>query len=141
VADVGQNREEEIDIVEAGDNLGWNIREGFLCFEPPKGCRHAGLVDPIHAYGRSLGQSITGGYVYLGERIPALQDRYVFTDFGSGNLWALELPATRQEVAAQLVGKTDRTVATMGRDAAGELYLADFTTGDILRLDAVDAGR
>jgi glucose/arabinose dehydrogenase len=138
VADVGQNRYEEIDLVASGDNLGWDVREGFHCFEPPEGCQSEGLVDPIHEYPRSEGQSITGGYVYLGSRIPALRGRYVFTDFVAGKLWSIPLPEGRERVESQLHGDTGRVVATLGRDAKGELYLADFSSGEILRLDGVE---
>lgn len=137
VADVGQNRYEEIDLVERGDDLGWNVREGFHCFEPEKGCRSEGLVDPIFEYAHDQGQSITGGYVYTGARIPALRGRYVFTDFVSGRLWSIPLPKARERVEARSHGRTGRAVATFGRDAAGELYLADFGSGEILRLEAV----
>jgi glucose/arabinose dehydrogenase len=138
VADVGQNAWEEIDLVQAGDNLGWDHKEGFACFEPAEGCQQQGLVDPIHVYDRKAGISITGGYVYLGRRIPALRGRYVFTDYGSGHLWALELPAQRRRVDAQRIGDTGRVVATFGRDVEGELYLGDFNSGEILRLDGID---
>ena len=138
VADVGQNKFEEIDLVASGDNLGWNVREGFHCYEPPEGCKSEGFVDPIHEYPRREGQSITGGYVYLGERIPALRGRYVFTDYVSGALWSIPLPKARERVQSKSHGDTGRVVATLGRDAKGELYFADFGTGEILRLDAVE---
>ncbi len=136
VADVGQKSWEEINLVQAGDNLGWDEREGTQCYEPPEGCAD-GFVDPIFTYGRGEGQSVTGGYVYLGEGIPDLRGRYLFTDFVSGRVWALELPAERRPVEAEVIGNTDRQVATLGRDAAGELYFADYVTGEILRLRAL----
>jgi len=137
VADVGQNRWEEIDLVQGGDNLGWNITEGFHCYQPESGCKQEGLVPPIFEYGHDLGQSITGGYVYTGARIPALRGRYVFTDFVSGRLWSIPLPKARERVAAQLHGRTGRVVATFGRDAAGELYLGDYGSGEVYRLDGI----
>src|SRR5690606_25752892 len=68
VADVGQHAWEEIDLVAAGDNLGWKVREGSHCFEPRSGCATEGFVDPIFEYPRDKGQSLTGGYVYTGKR-------------------------------------------------------------------------
>ncbi len=133
VADVGQNLWEEVDIVGAGENLGWRLREGRHCYEPKEGCRTEGLVEPIFEYGRDLGQSITGGYVYLGKNVPALSGRYVFGDFVTGRIWSLELPAKRAYVEARLLGEFSRSVATFGRDGAGELYVGDFVTGEILR--------
>lgn len=137
VADVGQNRWEEVTIVAAGENHGWDVREGAHCFEPEEGCTTEGLVDPVFEYGHDLGQSITGGSVYGGKRVPALAGKYVFTDFVSGRLWAIELPDPRRMVKAEPLGTTGRMVATFGRDAAGELYLADFGSGEILRLDGI----
>lgn len=135
IADVGQNRYEEVDVALRGENLGWNVREGFHCFDPPSGCRTEGLVDPVFEYGRDLGQSITGGYVYQGSRVPSLKGKYVFTDFVSGQLWAIDLPDPRRRVTAGPIGATGRSVATFGRDADGELYLGDFSSGEVLRLD------
>ena len=69
---MGQNRREEIDIIVKEGNYGWNIMEGNLCFSPSTGCNPTGLILPIHDYGRSLGTSVTGGYVYRGRRAPSL---------------------------------------------------------------------
>lgn len=137
VADVGQNLWEEIDIVRAGDNLGWNIKEGFACFRPDRaGCDRKDLVDPVLAYGRELGGSITGGHVYLGKRIPALAGLYVFADATSGRLFAVALPEDRaQRVEPRTLGKWPMMPVTFGRDADGELYVAAFDRGEIYRLD------
>jgi len=100
LADVGQDLWEEIDIIERGGNYGWEIREGLHEFagraammealgrkaEVPKGVE---FIDPIHEYSRADGLSITGGYVYRGDKIPALQGHYLYGDWRLGNLWAL----------------------------------------------------
>ncbi len=139
VADVGQDAWEEIDIVVRGGNYGWNIREGNHCFEPKEDCPAEGLADPIYEYGRDEGQSITGGYVYAGTRIPALRNLYVFGDFVSGRLWAIPLPADGAPVkAAFTLAKWPILVSTFGRDPAGELYVADFASATIFRLDPGD---
>ncbi|MCB1326376.1 MAG: PQQ-dependent sugar dehydrogenase [Spirochaetales bacterium] len=137
VADVGQDLFEEVDIVLAGDNLGWNIREAAHCFEPPENCRTSGLTDPIYEYGREEGQSITGGFVYTGSRIPGLRNRYVFGDFVSGRLWAIELPENARDrvPAAVSLGKWPILPSTFARDPNGEIYVADFGGGAIYRLD------
>lgn len=94
VGDVGQGAREEIDIIVKGGNYGWAIREGFIAFNdgpenlsPPPAFGE--LLDPIHDYPRSDGQSITGGVVYRGTRLPELEGAYIFGDFGSGRIWAL----------------------------------------------------
>ena len=77
--DVGQNRWEEVDLIVKGGNYGWPMREGFI--KCPK-CQHDkitvdvdpdGLIDPVVDYGRDLGRSVTGGYVYRGQGIPDLR--------------------------------------------------------------------
>ena len=139
VADVGQNKWEEVDLVAAGDNLGWKVREGDRCFEPARGCPSDGLVDPIYTYGHAEdGQSITGGYVYTGSAIPGLSGKYVFGDFASGRMWVLDLPARGGTPArVHTLGRFEAMLVTFGRDAAGELLVADFATGTVFRLAAL----
>jgi glucose/arabinose dehydrogenase len=136
VADVGQNLWEEIDLVPAGANLGWDTREGRHCFEPAKGCTTAGLTEPVYEYGRDEGMSITGGYVYNGAVIPALKGSYVFADFVTGKLWALDLPAAPGGplLAATALGDWEILPSTFGRDGNGELFVSDFGTGSVLQL-------
>ncbi len=135
-ADVGQDRFEEVDWIAKGDNLGWRLREGTHCFLPAVGCPTEGLIEPIFEYGREQGQSITGGHVYGGDRLPWLRDRYVFGDHVSGRLWALELPARRGEPGrAELLGRFPIQFSAFARDTKGELYALDFARGSILRLD------
>lgn len=136
VADVGQGTFEEIDLVRAKDNLGWNVREGGHCFPVDRACRSEGLVDPIFEYGRELGNSVTGGYVYGGSALPELRGKYLFADFGSGRLWALTLPEERggAYATAEPLGQWEMQFSTFGRDADGELYVADFYRGNIYRL-------
>lgn len=140
VADVGQNSWEEVSIVPKGANMGWSLKEASHCFPPEQTCDSAGLLDPIFEYGRGDGQSITGGYVYTGARVPGLAGKYVFGDFVSGRIWALELPAPGSparlipsgEVSA--LGKWPLLISTFGRDTKGELYVADFGGGKVFRL-------
>lgn len=137
VADVGENKYEELDFVAAGDNLGWNSREGFHCYAPETGCRTEGLREPFYEYEHDEGQSITGGYVVLSDRIPALKNKYVFGDFVRGRLWAIELPAKPEQRVTKVfaLGAQRANFSTFGRDAAGNLYVADFTGERLLRVD------
>jgi glucose/arabinose dehydrogenase len=138
VADVGQNLWEEVDIVGKGDNMGWARREGRHCFPPDADCGDAaGFVEPIWEYGRDDGQSITGGYVYTGTAMPVLQGRYIVGDFVSGRVWAVRLPQTVSGAPlekATALGHFDVLISTFGRDAAGEVYLADYKGGTLYRL-------
>jgi glucose/arabinose dehydrogenase len=135
VADVGQDRYEEVSIVGKGDNLGWKVREALHCFEPEEGCPEEGFVDPVYEYGRDDGQSITGGFVYTGERLPQLSGRYVFGDFISGRIWAIALPKQGAAGAALALGQWPVLISSFGRDGDGELYLADYGRGAIFRID------
>lgn len=124
-ADVGQDRFEEIDIIEKGKNYGWKIMEGWHCFSPFNGCDSTGLTGPVWEYGRSGGASITGGYVYRGDDVAELYGSYIYADFVSGKIWALiydgESPAT-----AELIEDTDEFISTFGVDESDELYFASF---------------
>jgi quinoprotein glucose dehydrogenase len=104
-ADVGQQKWEEVNLIEKGGNYGWSLREGTDAFDQalgnaPKGAK---FVDPIFQYGRSEGISITGGFVYEGELIPALKGAYVFGDWGSGTIWAIRYDALKEEVTETMV--------------------------------------
>jgi glucose/arabinose dehydrogenase len=141
VADVGQDRFEEIDIVPRGGNMGWALREGFACVPPDRSCAgDQGLVDPIVTYGRDEGVSVTGGFVYTGTQVPALAGRYVFGDFVSGRIWAVTLPAAegapKVKPVVTALGQWPILISTFGRDAAGELYVADYSKGVLYRLAA-----
>lgn len=90
VADVGQDRREEIDWVEAGGNYGWNTMEGSLCFDPNSGCDRTGLELPVWEYDHEVGRSVTGGYVVTEGGCSYIQGDYVFADFVSGRIWRLQ---------------------------------------------------
>jgi glucose/arabinose dehydrogenase len=127
--DVGQNTLEEIDVVEKGGNYGWNLFEGTQCFTGS--CNSAGLIMPVWEYGRSLGASITGGYVYRGQAMPALVGCYVYADFVSGRVWALRKngsTVTNAEIIDSGVN-----ISSFGVDRNNELYLCAFD-GKIYRM-------
>jgi glucose/arabinose dehydrogenase len=129
--DVGQNAEEEVNIIVAGGNYGWKITEGNLCFDPPTQCNRRGLRAPIASYGRSEGQSVTGGYVYRGKSIPQLVGKYVFADFLTGTIFTL----TRAPGGAwvrDVLFDTERYISSFAEDRDGELFLVDYA-GEILR--------
>lgn len=135
VADVGQNAWEEIDILEAGGNYGWRLREAAHCYTD--GCPTKGFTDPWLEYNRDDGASVTGGYVYLGKRIPQLKDKYVFGDYVSGRIWAADLPSLRPGPTTtqfSALGMWKISPATFGRDADGEVYVSDFGHAVVYRL-------
>lgn len=116
--DVGQNAIEEISIIEEGGNYGWRIKEGTRDYEPV--ADHGTLVPPVAEYAHRDGRcSVTGGYVYRGEAIDALAGDYVFADYCSGEVMALQ----GGEVTVLL--DTGMSISSLGEDAAGELYVID----------------
>jgi glucose/arabinose dehydrogenase len=126
--DVGQNLWEEIDIITRGANYGWNIMEGFHCYSPAAGCDQSGLTLPIVEYAHSKGCSVTGGYVYRGDKIPALRGYYVYGDFCSGNIWALGY--SRNTVTQNiLLAESGLSITSFGEDLAGNIYILSSQGG------------
>jgi hypothetical protein len=98
-------------------------------------------TNPVYDYGRSLGVSVTGGYVYRGAKIPALQGTYIFGDYQSARLWSFNLSgsgvANLQERTAELnpgSPKPIRSISSFGEDATGELYICDYADGEIFKI-------
>lgn len=137
IADVGQNRAEEVNYQPAsstgGENYGWRLMEGQQCYSPSN-CSQTGLTMPVIEYGRQLGSSVTGGYVYRGSRFPSMRGRYLYADFGNGNTWSLT--SAGGAVNNALVLASGRTISAFGEDRNGELYAADYSRGEILALTA-----
>jgi uncharacterized repeat protein (TIGR03806 family) len=129
--DVGQNSYEEINLITSGKNYGWNTMEGKHCFQN-RPCQTAAFTDPVHEYGRSEGFSVTGGYVYRGKLIPSLFGKYVFGDFGSGKIWALQLSRNIATKSEQLLA-TSHNISSFGEDSEGEIYVLDHS-GKLLKI-------
>ncbi len=136
IADVGQNKWEEVDVAWApdpgGQNYGWDIMEGFHCFEPAEGCDPTGLTPPVLEYGHDLGCSITGGYVYRGQKYRDLQGTYFFSDYCTGRLWGMR-PLDGGWQWAEFLA-TGLNVSTFGEDEEGEIYVLDYARGDVYHL-------
>lgn len=136
IADVGQSAWEEINFYPAGSppgpNFGWNYYEGNAAYagSPPAGLD---LVFPVWVYGRDLGCSVTGGYVYRGTEIPALNGVYVYSDYCNGNTMGL-LQNESGEWQAQVLVQFSARVSAFGQDAAGELYVLDHSGGALYKL-------
>ncbi len=145
LGDVGEASFEEIDVVTLGNNYGWNSREGAHCFNPPSGCATSGLTDPIAEYGRDLGISITGGYVYRGLQSTEIAGRYVFADFG-GMIASLAPDGAGGFTVEQLVEQgctpPEATgalqVSSFAEDLDGELFVLDYGQGHVRQLEFTD---
>nr|XP_014341367.1 PREDICTED: HHIP-like protein 1 [Latimeria chalumnae] len=141
--DVGQNKYEEVDIIERGGNYGWRAKEGFSCYDK-KLCSNSSLNDilPIFAYPHKLGKSVTGGYIYRGCEMPNLNGIYIFGDFMSGRLMSLredrgsgewlytELCMGQDQACnfPKLINNYLMYIISFAEDEAGELYF--LSTGN-----------
>lgn len=124
-ADVGQNVYEEINLITKGGNYGWNIREALHPFAPSFTEKPDSLIDPIWEYDHDTGKSITGGSVYRGKKVPALEGHYLYGDYVSGKLWALKYDEKAKKVVANRpieMPEPPLPIISFGEDAQGEVY-------------------
>jgi glucose/arabinose dehydrogenase len=138
IGDVGQNQREEVDAVVGpsagrGTNFGWNIMEGFVCFNPPSGCNTSGLTPPILDYSHDPASgacSIVGGYVYRGQLNPAVSGNYFYADFCAGFVRSFQLQGDRpsSQNTWPLLSPGGQ-ITSFGQDARGELYILTQTGG------------
>ncbi|MBK8268218.1 MAG: PQQ-dependent sugar dehydrogenase [Planctomycetes bacterium] len=150
VADVGQNRFEEVDFVVNGGNYGWVVREGNQCFDPfdpstpPAICASTGalgepLLEPVASYDHSNGDgiSIIGGFVYRGTLFPALVGKYVFGDFSTSfgspeaQLYYMDADGVPNTIFEFSNGLNNDPYGVFlkgfGEDADGEIYVLGST--------------
>jgi putative heme-binding domain-containing protein len=137
LADVGQDRAEEVAILRCGENHGWNVFEGFEPFSNQYRVAGRTFTPPLFAYRRKYGNSITGGYVYRGDKESSFYGVYVCGDFTSKRLFGMvqengALKAVRQ------IGAVPQQLVSFGTDEAGHLYAVGYE-GMIYRLDFTGA--
>jgi glucose/arabinose dehydrogenase len=136
IGDVGQDQREEVDAVVGpnagqGVNFGWNIMEGFACFNPPSGCNSSGLTPPILDYSHDAGAcSVTGGYIYRGTLNPAVNGSYFYADYCAGFVRSFQLQGGRpsSQNTWPLLSPGGQ-ITSFGEDARGELYILTQTGG------------
>lgn len=131
-ADVGQDLWEEINIIRRGGNYGWSLREAKHPFGENGSGPRDDLIDPIWEYHHKIGKSITGGYVYRGKNVPELSGKYLYADYVTGRLWALDYDLEKNKVVANYTIAQDEScpvekipVMTFGEDEQGEIYFGD----------------
>jgi glucose/arabinose dehydrogenase len=139
IADVGGSAWEEVDVVTAaagagrGTNFGWAATEGSHC-RATSACDPGAFTLPVLEYSHDEGCSITGGFVYRGAAIPALQGHYFYADYCRGWVRSFRLQdgqvVERQQWAALAPGGT---IPSFGQDAAGELYILT-AEGQVFRI-------
>jgi len=122
VGDVGQDQREEIDIVGKGKNYGWNIIEGTLTYSSGS---QVGLELPVLEYSHAEGIAVIGGYVYHGSTLTGLNSKYIYGDYGSGKVWALQYDGVAMPVNT-LMSDTSLNISSFGIDENKELYICSL---------------
>jgi glucose/arabinose dehydrogenase len=128
--DAGQDLWEEVDRIVPGGNYGWNVMEGYHCYHPADHCINTYEL-PRAEYGHDVGCVVIGGYVYRGKEMPELDGWYVYGDYCSGRVWAVD--AATDNGAAIPIASTGASISSFAQDADGELYMLTFNKG-VLKL-------
>lgn len=127
IADVGQNRKEEINAVasvQPGVNYGWRITEGSDCFSPPMLCDKSGLTLPVHEYPTADGNcAVTGGFAYRGSAIPQIAGLYFFSDYCKGGLRSFRLVNGAATDVREWNAGVGGAITSFGEDRNRELYV------------------
>ena len=133
VGDVGQDRIEEVAIVRRGENHGWNVYEGFEPFSNRYRKDGEKYVDPVFAYRRKYGNSITGGYVYRGDKMSSFYGVYICGDYTSKRIWGLT-QENRVLKTIRQIAVSPQVIASFGTDQAGNIYVVGYE-GMVYRID------
>ncbi|HWY78720.1 MAG TPA: PQQ-dependent sugar dehydrogenase [Verrucomicrobiae bacterium] len=137
VGDVGQDRIEEVSIIRRGENLGWNVYEGFEPFSNRYRKDGVTYVPPVFAYRRKYGASITGGYVYRGDKHSSFYGVYICGDYVSHRILGLKQQDRALQVVRQ-IGIAPQGIASFGTDERGDIYVVGYE-GMIYKLDLATA--
>jgi glucose/arabinose dehydrogenase len=138
IGDVGQGEWEEIDHTPREspglENYGWDVFEGRHRYEDKEPDPRGRLVEPIHEYSHEHGCSVTGGFVYRGQAIPAARGLYFYGDYCTGTIWSLVERGGRARDVRRHSFRVP-TLSSFGEDAAGEVYLVALS-GRLFRLES-----
>ena len=137
LADVGQDRVEEVDIVHLGENHGWNVFEGFEPFSNQYRKEGRAFSKPVFAYRRKYGNSITGGHVYRGDKNSSFYGAYICADYTSKRIFGLSQENGALKTARQ-IGVVPQRIVSFSEDEAGHLYAVGYE-GRIYQIDFTEA--
>ena len=138
LADVGQDRVEEVDIIHRGENYGWNVYEAFEPFSNQYRKEGRTYTMPFFAYRRKYGNSVTGGYVYRGDENPSFYGAYIFGDYNSKRIFGIDQAKRRSASGAPNRRVLPQRLVSFGEDEAGHLYAVGYE-GMIYQLDFTEA--
>jgi putative heme-binding domain-containing protein len=137
VGDVGQDRVEEVSIVRRGENLGWNVYEGFEPFSNRYRKEGVTYVPPVFAYRRKFGNSSTGGFVYRGDKHSSFYGVYICGDYTSRRIFGLKQKDRVLQVVRQ-IGTSPQGLVSFATDARGDIYVVGYE-GMVYHLDLATA--
>jgi putative heme-binding domain-containing protein len=137
LADVGQDRVEEVDIVRRGENYGWNVYEGLEPFSNQYRKEGQTYARPVFSYRRKYGNSITGGHVYRGDKTSSLFGAYICGDYNSKRIFAVTQENGALKAARQ-IGTLPQRIVSFSKDEAGNLYVIGYE-GTIYQIDCRSA--
>ena len=137
LADVGQDRVEEVDIVHQGENYGWNVYEGFEPFSNQYRKEGRTFTPPVFAYKRKYGVSITGGHVYRADKNSSFYGVYVCGDYVSKRIFGVTQENGALKTVRQ-IGVVPQGLVSFSEDEAGHLYAVGYE-GMVYQLDFTDA--
>ena len=136
VGDVGQDLWEMIELVSRGSNHGWSVKEGTHPFHPHKEHGPTPIVPPIVEHHHTECRSITGGYVYEGEKFPELRGAYLYGDYQYGKMWGLRYDHEQKQVTwHEELANTTVKISSFGVARDGSFYTLDYDRGEIHELD------
>lgn len=133
VADLGQERGDEIDLVRRGDNYGWNAYEGFELFSKAHRQEGVAYAPPLFASRRKHGSALMGGQVYRGDKRSSFYGVYIFGDHQSKRIWGLTQDHGSLRTIRQLA-IAPQAITAFATDEQGGLYVVGYQ-GMIYQLD------
>lgn len=164
VTNIGQHSVEEVDLVKKGADYGWPNREGTFLYDVeantevvyPLPENDSVYSYPVIQYDHDEGNAVSGGFVYMANKIPLLKDKYIFGDIPRGTLFyseTRELIEGRQanifKLGLEFEGKTtdlgeitqsEKVNLRFGQDSSGELYIFTKSNGKVYKVVDCKAG-
>lgn len=135
VPDAQGFRQEEINRVRAGDNLGWRCYQGTGRYMTDPECEGIDHRPPWHTYQVPGDQRVVGGFVYRGEYFPELQNRYLFADFHQGVVWGRAVGLSmRDDPPVMRLGQWSMHPSALIERPDGEIMVSDYLTGRLYLL-------
>ena len=140
LGDVGQGMFEEVDVITAGGNYGWNVCEGNHLFSDLSQPCPTGFVPPIDEYGRDVGVAVIGGFVYRGDQFPSLTGKYIFGDLNGAVMVLEEQTGGFVRSRPPITGVAPSGIIGFGEDENGTLYVLTFSELLQIRAHELDYG-